>query len=141
MEKFVYQFQVEWGDTDAAGIVYSPNFYKWMDEATHHFFAYLGFPLSKLISVDKIGIPALESNLQFKKALRFEETFEITSALLLIKDKVFTIEHTFIKDGEEIAKGRETRALASIAEDRLKAISIPEDIRQALNDYMSVVSE
>jgi acyl-CoA thioester hydrolase len=35
MKKFHYIFKVEWGDTDAAGIVYSPNDYKWMDQATH----------------------------------------------------------------------------------------------------------
>ena len=34
-----YSFKVRWGDTDAAGIVFYPNFYKWMDEATHEFLA------------------------------------------------------------------------------------------------------
>ena len=34
-----YKVKVQWGDTDAAGIVFYPNFYKWMDEATHEFFS------------------------------------------------------------------------------------------------------
>lgn len=27
-----YRVKVHWGDTDAAGIVFYPNYYKWMDE-------------------------------------------------------------------------------------------------------------
>jgi acyl-CoA thioesterase FadM len=26
---------VEWGDTDAAGIVFYPNYYRWFDRAAH----------------------------------------------------------------------------------------------------------
>lgn len=33
-----YTFKVRWGDTDPAKIVFFPNFYRWMDEATHEFF-------------------------------------------------------------------------------------------------------
>ncbi|KHF41603.1 hypothetical protein LQ50_02550 [Halalkalibacter okhensis] len=133
-----YHFLVKWGDTDAAGIVYSPNYYKWMDEATHHFFASMGSPLSVLTTVDKIGIPVLESNMQFKKALYFEESVEVSSSIEMVKDKVFTIKHTFYKSGEQVAIGQETRALASMAEEKLRAISIPESIREVLLKYQAV---
>lgn len=33
------KFQIQWGDTDRAGIVYYPNYYKWFDLAGHNFFA------------------------------------------------------------------------------------------------------
>ena len=29
-----YRFKIRFGDTDAAGIVFYPNYYRWMDEAT-----------------------------------------------------------------------------------------------------------
>ena len=49
-----YSFQVRWGDTDAAGIVYYPNFYKWMDEATHEYFKKLVFPRSNFMKNNKL---------------------------------------------------------------------------------------
>jgi acyl-CoA thioesterase FadM len=58
MKKIECRFQVQWGDTDAAGIVFYRNFYKWMDEATHHFFAELGYPTAALFE-QKIGLPIL----------------------------------------------------------------------------------
>ncbi|WP_227935148.1 acyl-CoA thioesterase [Alkalihalobacillus deserti] len=127
-----YDFKVEWGDTDAAGIVYSPNYYKWMDQATHHVFASIGYPLSRLISDEKIGIPMIESTCHFKKPLYFEEEVTIISTVLELHDKVFKIKHGFFRGAEEIAHGFELRALASFAGEKPKAISIPDPIRVAL---------
>lgn len=50
-----YRFKVKWGDTDAAGIVFYPNYYKWMDEATHEMFDQLGHPSHKLFTDEKVG--------------------------------------------------------------------------------------
>ena len=30
--------RIQWGDCDPAGIVFYPNFFRWMDAATWHFF-------------------------------------------------------------------------------------------------------
>lgn len=61
-----YKFRVRWGDTDAAGIVFYPNFYKWMDDATHEFLAVIGSPSSTLYVEQKISVPLLEADCQFK---------------------------------------------------------------------------
>ena len=34
----VYQVKVEWGDCDPYGIVFYPNFYKWMDSSQWSYF-------------------------------------------------------------------------------------------------------
>ena len=36
---------VEFGDCDPAQIVYYPNFFRWMDAASRHYFAAAGVPL------------------------------------------------------------------------------------------------
>ncbi|MFC0558354.1 acyl-CoA thioesterase [Halalkalibacter alkalisediminis] len=132
MKKFHYQFRVEWGDTDAAGIVYSPNYYKWMDQATHQVFSTIGYPLSSLIRDEHIGIPMIESNCSFNKPLYFEEDVAIISTVLELHDKVFKIKHEFIRGEDEIAHGIELRALASFAGEKPKAVSIPEDMHELL---------
>ena len=82
-----YEFKVRWGDTDAAGIVFTPNFYKWMDEATHEYLAELIKPSSRLFQEDKRALPILEAFCQFKKPLRFEEHVVIETTVLEIHNK------------------------------------------------------
>ena len=36
--------RIEWGDCDPAGIVFFPNYSRWMDAASHHFFVRCGLP-------------------------------------------------------------------------------------------------
>ncbi|RAK14092.1 YbgC/YbaW family acyl-CoA thioester hydrolase, partial [Anoxybacillus vitaminiphilus] len=67
-----YRFKVNWGDTDAAGIVFYPNFYKWMDQATHHFFSKLGYPTSKMFTENHVSIPIVEAKCQFQSPLFFD---------------------------------------------------------------------
>jgi len=126
-----YRFDVKWGDTDAAGIVFYPNFYKWMDEATHHFFAAAGFPSSRLLTERQTIIPLLEAHCQFKSPLQFEDEVEVQSEIQELRKKVFKIGHRFIKDGQPVAEGYEIRAWAHFNE-KPKAFPIPEDIKEIL---------
>ena len=43
LEKIIkYKLKVEWGDCDPYGIVFYPNFYKWMDNAQWNYFKKIG---------------------------------------------------------------------------------------------------
>lgn len=126
-----YKFTVRWGDTDAAGIVFTPNFYKWMDEATHEYLAEIIKPSSKLYNEDKLTIPILEAFCQFKKPLLFEDEVIIETTVLNIQNKTFKLKHSFIKKGEEIANGYMVRAWTSFI-NKPKAVPIPEEIVKKL---------
>ena len=38
IKKKLYKVKVEWGDCDPYGIVFYPNFYKWMDNSQWNYF-------------------------------------------------------------------------------------------------------
>ncbi|WP_026573056.1 acyl-CoA thioesterase [Bacillus sp. UNC438CL73TsuS30] len=126
-----YKLKVRWGDTDAAGIVFYPNFYKWMDEATHEYFAEIGFPISSLIKDKQMNIPLLETHCQFKSPLFYEDEICITTTVELVKKKVFKATHLFTRGEQPIAEGYELRAWTSF-ENGLKAIEIPDEIKQKM---------
>ncbi|ARK29904.1 acyl-CoA thioesterase [Halalkalibacter krulwichiae] len=140
MNKIDYQFKVNFGDTDAAGIVFYPNYYRWMDQATHHFFTTLGFPTSTLIRDEKVGTPIIESKCNFKFPLFFDDEVTIESTMTEMKEKVFTIEHVFLKDGNKIAGGYEVRAWCDISGERPKAIAIPNEVRDAV-EKMKLIAQ
>ncbi|MEH7226046.1 thioesterase family protein [Bacillus sp. JJ1566] len=123
-----YSFQVRWGDTDAAGIVFYPNFYKWMDEATHEYFSAIGLPASQLFAEQQIGVPLLEANCRFNMPLLFEDHVTVKSYVEELYNKAFRIKHVFEKGDKIAAEGYEVRAWTSFKE-KPKAHPIPDDIR------------
>lgn len=131
MKPVKYHFLVNWGDTDAAGIVYYPNFYKWMDQASHHLFSVHGYKVSELFKNEKMGLPLLEAKCQFKSPLFFEDEVYVLSIVNEIRNKVFIIEHEFKKGDIEIAQGYEIRAWTDFSNGKPKAVSIPEVVRLA----------
>lgn len=126
-----YEFTVRWGDTDAAGIVFYPNFCKWIDEATHEFMRYLGKPSSQWITEKQISVPLLETHVHFKKPLRFEDKVTIHSQVCEIGNKTFKMTHAFVRDEEVIAEGTEVRAWTSF-KDKPKALIIPEYVKEKM---------
>ncbi len=126
-----YPFRVRWGDTDAAGIVFYPNFYKWMDEATHEYFSAIGLPTSTLYSEQQIATPLLEANCQFKSPLLFEDDVIVRSSVVELHQKVFKISHRFFKNEKMVAEGYEVRAWTSFKE-KAKAYPIPDEVREKM---------
>ncbi len=129
--KFRYDFKVKWGDTDAAGIVFFPNFYKWMNESTHELFHSAGYPASKLFEKEKIGLPLLETHCNFKSPLVFEDKVVLYSTVEEVRNKVIRVGHKFYKENQLIAEGYEVRAWTSF-KGKPKAEVIPEEVRNKL---------
>ncbi|MFD0693535.1 acyl-CoA thioesterase [Paenibacillus sp. GCM10027628] len=131
MYSTVWEFKVRFADTDAAGIVYYPNFYKWMDQATHEMFESIDFATSKLLS-EKKGIPLVEAYCQFRRPLHFSDYIKLVSVIEEVKNKVLKIKHMFYREDELIAEGYEIRAWVSMSDGVLKAQLLPEEIRHIL---------
>ena len=134
-----YTVQVTFGDCDPAGIVFFPNFSRWMDTASLSFFMQCGVPpwrdLVKTRGI--VGTPLLEINTKFFQAATYGETLTITTHVEEWRAKVIVQIHRITRaraDGEPdlICEGREVRAFVkrdADDPDRLRAIPVPEDIR------------
>lgn len=129
--KAIYKFKVRLGDTDIGGIVYYPNFYKWMDEATHEYLGTIGYPSSQLFTEQQTGVPLLEANCIIKSPLLFEDNVVVESSVEELHNKVFKIKHVFLKGEQTVAEGYELRAWATF-NGKFKASPIPADIRKKM---------
>ncbi|WP_101845187.1 thioesterase family protein [Halobacillus sp. Marseille-P3879] len=132
--KHFHHIKVRFGDTDAAGIVFYPNYYKWQDQSTHELFEAAGYSISKLQKEDQVIIPLLEAFCQFKSPLFFEDKVSVQTEVKEINNKVFKVEHRFFRDEERVAEGYELRAWTSTAGERPKAVPLPESIQKNLLD-------
>ncbi len=135
----LYRVTIEFGDCDPAGIVFFPNFSRWMDAASLAFFTQAGLPPWRELVKTRgiVGTPLLEINTTFKKAATYGEKLVIATHVDEWRAKTFTQVHRITRardDGGEdlICEGREVRAFVqrdATDPDRLRALPVPEDIR------------
>ena len=130
----VYEVNVMFGDCDPAGIVFFPNFLKWMDASSQNFFVQCGVPpwreLVKTTNI--IGTPLLEINTKFRRPATYGETLQIHTSVEEWRDKVFIHRHIVKRADEVLCEGTEVRAFCVRLPDdpdRIKAILVPEDIK------------
>ena len=129
-----HRVDVQFGDCDPAGIVFFPNFSRWMDAASLAFFMQCGVPPWRELVQTRgiIGTPLLEINTKFLKAATYGETLVIETSVEEWRHKAFVQHHRVTRGADLICEGREVRAfvIRDAAEGgRLRAIPIPEDIR------------
>src|SRR5687767_999127 len=62
--------KVHWSDTDAAGIVWFPNFLGWFEDAEEELFAALGRPRQLLLDEMQFGMPRVEVQTKFHSPVR-----------------------------------------------------------------------
>lgn len=130
----VYEVDVMFGDCDPAGIVFFPNFSKWMDASSLNFFVKCGvLPWRELVkSTGIIGTPLLEIHTKFLKPTTYGERLQIYTSVTEWREKVFMHRHVVQRGDTVLCEGSETRAFCMRlpeAPDRLKAIPVPEDIK------------
>src|SRR5215472_9160035 len=82
--EFKLMRQVEFSDTDLAGIMHFSNFFRFMEAAEHAFFRSLGFSIHGAGSREAVGWPRVHADCDFKHPLHFEDTVEIR---LLVREK------------------------------------------------------
>lgn len=136
----IQRIRVEWAHCDAAGIIFNPNYYIWMDGGTHAMLQAAGFDLPGKIRSDKLfrGFPLVASNMAFKRPLYFGEITELTTTVEKFGNTSFVVNHAFRQgdDPEPVAIGNEVRVWGysdRINPERMVAQRVPDEIRTLLS--------
>jgi len=130
----IYRVNVQFGDCDPAGIVFFPNFSRWMDEASLAFFMACGVPPWRELVKTRgiIGTPLLEIHTKFMRPATYGETIEVHTSIEEWAAKTFKHRHVVKRGDSVLCEGTEVRAFCikdPEKPERIKAIPVPEDIR------------
>ena len=130
----IYSVTVQFGDCDPAGIVFFPNFSRWMDEASLAFFMSAGIPPWRELVKTRgiVGTPLLEIHTKFLKTATYGETIEIHTTVVEWSAKTFVHQHSVRRGDDILCEGTEVRAFCRRDvdnPDRIRAIPIPEDLK------------
>lgn len=130
----IHRVTIRFGDCDPAGIVFFPNFLKWMDESSLAFFMACGIPPWRELVKTRgiVGTPLLEIQTKFVKSATYGETIAIHTTVEAWSAKTFQHRHVVTRGETLICEGTEIRAFVQRDKDdpdRLRAMPIPDDIK------------
>jgi acyl-CoA thioester hydrolase len=132
--------KVNWGDTDMAGIIYYPNYFKWFDNGSLTLVNALGLSVIDLMREQQIGLPLLDAGCRFQKALLYNDAIRVVSTVTEVNNKTFRLTHEVFRNDELTGYGHEMRGWVNFAEGQLKAIPIPDEVKKLLTEDRVITS-
>jgi len=129
---------IEWGDCDAAGIVFYPRYFAMFDASTHYLFEAAGWRKADLrAAFDMIGFPMVDTRAKFLLPSSYGDDIVIETRVAALRNSSFDIEHRVFKGDALAIEASETRVWSGAHPadpKRLKAQKIPDDVVRRLSE-------
>lgn len=141
----VLTVRVEFGDCDPAGIVWFPNFFRWIDAASRHFFVQCGVPAWSELEARTgvLGTPLVDTKSRFVNTASYGDVLDVHTTVAEWRGKSFVQRYrvlrgqgegaTLIMECEEVrifAARRQGTEGESANGNGIRAVAIPEEIRR-----------
>ena len=132
------QRQIEFSDTDMAGIAHFSRFFVFMETAEHEFLRSLGTSVATEWEGNRIGWPRLSTSCEYLNPVKFEDVLDIHLTVLRKGRKSMTYQFIFMKGDVEIACGQmKTACCICNPGEELRAIPIPDFIADQISEAPS----
>ena len=101
--------EVQWGDCDAAGIIFYPTYFRWFDSATWALFGLVGHGVKAMLKHGRV-MPVVAAQCDFVTPAEPGDCCEVRSRIARWGAKSFVVSHEVVRaDGTTLARGSETR--------------------------------
>ena len=126
---FEMKLRTYWADSDPAGIVFYPNYYRFIEQAEEELFRAAGVDRFTLLQENKVWMPRAETFSKFMRPIKLGAAIRIRLHPKLQGEKTVRYDFEFLDDDgkEKIAEGYVTVVCVDAA--NFKPTGIPEPIR------------
>ena len=124
---------VTFAETDMAGIAHFSNYFRWMEEVEHAFFRRHGLSVAMRHENVEIGWPRVNVGCEYYGPVRFEDEIELRLRITKVGGKSLSYEVDVLLGDKLVALGKSTSVCCEHTPAGLKAIPIPDAIRQKLD--------
>jgi YbgC/YbaW family acyl-CoA thioester hydrolase len=130
---FHYPRQVQFAETDLAGIVHFSCMFRYMEEAEHALWRAAGLSVAQRGS--DVGWPRVSAAFEFRNPLRFEEDFEVIVRLAHAGTRSLRYDHTIVRGDTLIGTGTITTvAVRQEPDGHLRSVPLPPDVLRKLQE-------
>jgi 4-hydroxybenzoyl-CoA thioesterase len=131
----ITRFIIEFGDCDPAGIVFYPNYLRWMDAASLHYFRAMGVPSWNELAAQTgiIGTPIVDVTARFVRPASYGDVIDVETTIAEWRGKSFLFRHVIRRGGDILVEGQEVRIFARLNPQdprRIQAVVAPEAFRK-----------
>ena len=136
-EVFVADVKVRFADVDHAGIVYYPRFFHYFHVAMEELYEReFGMTYPEVIDVDHVGFPAVHTEADYRRPVRYGDTLAIAVTCVRIGTRSVTLRYRARRaaGGEECAEGRVTTACVDMR--TFTSMDVPERYRAFLTRFL-----
>ena len=128
-QPFEWLIRVYYEDTDAQGVVYYANYFRYMERARTEWLRSLGVDQSHLLDEERRMFVVTESKAKFLSPARFNDEVVVTARLSGLTRATFDIEQNIYLnslDGKLLISGGVTAAFLNA--DTMRPLRVPADI-------------
>jgi acyl-CoA thioester hydrolase len=120
--------RVRFGDTDAAGIVYYANFYKWFEAGRSELMRAAGVPYTSIVDQGRF-MPVIQSWCRYHTPARYDDLLRVESWVHELKAATIVIAHRIEIEERLVCEGGARLACVNTAG---RVCRIPDDIREVV---------
>ena len=112
---------ITFGDCDPAGIVFYPNFYRFIDRTFHDWLRQWGSHNKLAESVDSLALGLIDCGASFHHVVRDGDILQVNLFITEWRRKTFKVEYEAYVNDVLCLTAYEVRGLFQIVEDKIKA--------------------
>ncbi|MEQ8193752.1 MAG: tol-pal system-associated acyl-CoA thioesterase [Rhodospirillales bacterium] len=131
-DRHVCPVRVYYEDTDAGGVVYYANYFKFAERARTEMMRALGIESGRLMSEDGIALAVRHCEADFMKPARLDDLLTVSTRLLGIGGASVTVEQTIARNGAALVKITIRLACMALAGG---AARMPDGLRAILDKF------
>ena len=128
-DRYMFSVRVYYEDTDAGGVVYYANYFKYAERARTEMMRSLGVESQKLMQDEKIALAVRHCEADFKKPARLDDLLTVSTRVLGIGGASLDAEQTIACDGTDLVKINLKLACMSLAGGPAR---MPDNVRATL---------
>lgn len=131
-----YHRAVEWGECDPAGIIFFPNYARWIAEGTDRLFLAAGVNPNAQLSDGRLqGVPSVRLDLRFLKPALLRDRVEHEITVQRLGNSSIGLRHRILRQADCLMEAEEDRIWCTLSTSQpgvLVPKPFPADIRQLL---------
>ena len=131
---FEMRIQTYWSDSDAAGIVFFPNYFRFFEQAEEELFRSAGKPRQVMLEVNHVWMPRVEVFTKFSKRVRNGQAIRVRLTPQFKGEKTVRYDFEIVDDqsSDKVAEGYVT--VVCVDAESFKAARIPDAIRNVIQN-------
>ncbi len=134
MRTFFCSFIVRFADTDAFGIVYYPNIFRYFDHAVETLLRASPYDYIGNLRASGAGFPALDASAAFSAPIFAGDEVTVETDIEDVRTRAFRVRHRIVRGEDVLATGSEVRIYARKPPgvSAIEGLPLPGDLRDYL---------